>query len=226
MYRDENFKLEFFISYSSKDKELAGEIKRTLESYGFQVFLAHEDIEPTAEWETIILENLGECDVFVPLINSNFRESMWTDQETGIALAFKKYIIPINAGMVPYGFIAKFQALKHRTCGDTSKKIFELLVKTPLLDDLKDSLITELINSDSFSEANRFAKLLEDLHPFNINQVNKMVKGYFDNRQIAGGFKSKRLIKKIAELYGDIMDSSSLNAILSDIEKTAFSVHE
>ena len=36
--------IHVFISYSSKDKVLAGKIKRTLEGYGLSVFLAHDDI--------------------------------------------------------------------------------------------------------------------------------------------------------------------------------------
>jgi hypothetical protein len=36
--------IEIFISYSNKDKVLAGEIKTQLEVMGFNVFLAHEDI--------------------------------------------------------------------------------------------------------------------------------------------------------------------------------------
>ncbi|GAH19914.1 unnamed protein product, partial [marine sediment metagenome] len=42
------------LSYSSKDKELAGQLKAELEGRGFTAFLAHEDIKPTKEWESEI----------------------------------------------------------------------------------------------------------------------------------------------------------------------------
>ncbi|MDI6778481.1 MAG: hypothetical protein QMD77_04835 [Patescibacteria group bacterium] len=41
-----------FVSYSTKDKSIAGKIKEQLEIFGLEVFLAHEDINvPLGEWE-------------------------------------------------------------------------------------------------------------------------------------------------------------------------------
>jgi hypothetical protein len=43
-------KFRIFVSYSKKDRKLAGEIKKCLEEYKLDVFLAHEDITASAEW--------------------------------------------------------------------------------------------------------------------------------------------------------------------------------
>lgn len=85
-----------FLSYSHQDRQLAGLIKGTLNYYGFDTFLAHEDLQPSVEWQEIILINLKECLVFLPLLTDSFIKSDWTDQETGIAIALDKIIVPIN----------------------------------------------------------------------------------------------------------------------------------
>lgn len=63
-----------FISYSYKDKKLAGELKEALgEEYGFQVFLAHETISVSTKWEKEIMRNLRNCDALVALLTKSFR---------------------------------------------------------------------------------------------------------------------------------------------------------
>ena len=107
--------IRIFLSYSSDDGILAGKIKRYLEDYfGFEVFLAHEDIGAAEEWPKVIIENLKSTDIFMPLLSPNFTKSSFTDQETGMAFILGKGIIPISVetGVTPYGFINKIQALK------------------------------------------------------------------------------------------------------------------
>jgi hypothetical protein len=104
-----------FLSYSSLDRSIAGMVKACLKQYGLDVFLAHEDITPSDVWVETIQENLNSCDVFIPIISQNFRESLWTDQEVGQAVQRfeaqgKPVIIPLKINMVPYGFIGKIQA--------------------------------------------------------------------------------------------------------------------
>ncbi len=79
--------MNIFISYSHKDRVLVGEIKTYFTfSFGFNVILAHEDIEPTQAWEDEILSNLRSCNVFIPIITEHYYNSVWTDQETGFVL--------------------------------------------------------------------------------------------------------------------------------------------
>src|SRR5262249_24894185 len=103
--------LKAFISYSYKDRRLARRIKDCLVSYGFDVFLAHDDIEPSTEWAGEIKTRLLGADVFLPLLTDAFRESDWTDQETGMAVATDKFVVPLKVDGDPYGFIGRFQAL-------------------------------------------------------------------------------------------------------------------
>lgn len=77
-----------FLSYSHKDRVIAGSIKTTLGSEALEVFMAHEDIQPSLEWQEEIFRQLKLCDIFIPLFSNNFRKSNWTDQESGLAFGF------------------------------------------------------------------------------------------------------------------------------------------
>ncbi|MCL4378358.1 MAG: toll/interleukin-1 receptor domain-containing protein [Actinobacteria bacterium] len=106
-------KIKVFISYSTIDKEIAHQVSRKLEGWGLDVFLAHEDIEVSEQWKEIILKNLYSCDVFIPIITENFKNSDWTSQEVGIAFAGEKdiFIVPLKKGnFIPFGFIFPIQA--------------------------------------------------------------------------------------------------------------------
>ena len=71
--------LRLFLSYSHKDKRIAGAIKEAFNHYGMEAFLAHEDIQIGQDWRNTILNNLKQFDVFVAVISKNFTESDWTD---------------------------------------------------------------------------------------------------------------------------------------------------
>ena len=128
-------KLRIFLSYSHKDKHVAGKVKIELEQCGFDVFLAHDDIEVSEEWEERILEELKSCHVFIPILSGNFEASDWTDQETGHAFANQKVIVPLNLTCNPYGFIRKYQAksLNEKVVSDSCRAINEALGKRPEL---------------------------------------------------------------------------------------------
>lgn len=101
--------LRAFISYSTKDKVLAGKIKTCLENSGLSVFLAHEDLDISDEWMEKIVEELKSCHVFIPLLTDNYKGSDWTDQEAGYALAFDKKVCPLKVPHNPHGFIRRKQ---------------------------------------------------------------------------------------------------------------------
>ena len=101
--------LRAFISYSTKDKHLAGQIKTCLEKYGLSVFLAHDDLQISDEWMDKIIEELKSCHVFIPLLTDNYKGSDWTDQEAGYALAFDKKVCPLKGPHNPHGFIRRKQ---------------------------------------------------------------------------------------------------------------------
>jgi len=105
--------MKVFLSYLIEYKNIAAKIKRILDDFGFQSFLAHEDIQPTQDWIKTILEYLNKTQVFLPILTRNFQKSEWVNQEIGYALAKNKLIIPMKIDIDPPGFLLKFQALKY-----------------------------------------------------------------------------------------------------------------
>lgn len=198
--------IRVFLSYSSKDKNLVGELKEALESNGFEVFLAHEDIEPSKDWQEEIIRNLEECNIFIPIISKNFKASCWTDQESGIAFVGDKLIIPVNIGLVPYGFIGRYQALKFDgNISHACEKIVEAIIKFPRFE-LRYFFIKRFVESGHFSEANSRAGKLKLYESFTDDQINEIIRGYVNNVEIRGGFESRPFVDSLVKKYADIID--------------------
>ena len=199
--------IRIFLSYSNKDKNLSGELKEKLENQGIKSFLAHEDIEPSKEWEEEIIRNLKECDIFIPIINENFKESEWTDQESGFAFSVGKLIIPIDIGLVPYGFIGRYQALKYDgNINHACDEIMDTILKSPNSDKFKDFFIKRLVDSEHFREANPRAKALKGIESFTENQINEIISGYVNNYEIRGGNESRPFVYSLYKKYSDVID--------------------
>lgn len=105
---------KIFISYSTKDKEVAGKLKKILEKHKAPSFLAHEDIKVSREWEDKILAEITSCSIFICLLSKNFLDSTYCIQETGIAASRENIcIIPLSIdGQIPVGFIDRYQSIK------------------------------------------------------------------------------------------------------------------
>jgi hypothetical protein len=117
---------KIFLSYAIEDNELAGKIKLGLES-DFNIFLAHEDITPGAEWLDMIISNLHTSAIFLALRTVNYEKKSATEQECGFALALGKRIIPICIGTEPdkMGFCSPIQGKRFDEKPDPSALIVE-----------------------------------------------------------------------------------------------------
>ena len=148
--------MKVFLSYSSDDKESAGRVKINLEVYGLTPFLAHEDIEASEEWRDVILTELENSDVFIPIVTEDFYASHWTDQETGIAVAHGIFIVPIKVSEDPRGLIRHVQAARMRgnNVAACCREVVEAIAKEAVLGEiLRDALIEKLGDSWSFGNA-------------------------------------------------------------------------
>lgn len=200
--------LRLFLSYSAEDKIIAGQIKTILEKFDVRVFLAHEDIQPTQEWEEEIIHNLNNCDVFLTLLTDNFLKSDWTCQEVGIAISKQKPIIPLKINIDPYGFIAKIQALRINkdNLGDSCLKIIEIIAKNKLLkENLKDCLIQSLHKSHDFDSAEIRLDVLKEFD-FTELQINEIFRQAILNNQIRMSHKGKLLLKGWLDEYSAKID--------------------
>jgi hypothetical protein len=205
MSKTGNTTLLVFLSYSSKDQNLANRLKQKLQNdFGFRVFMATKDIKPTQKWRNAIKQELKDCQVFLALLTVNFRNSEWTDQETGMAIALGKVIFPLRVKKIqPHGFLEGYQYLRLKTSA-LDKSCNDILETTKsrlkIRENVQWSLISALNGSPDYLEANKRSERLPKYGPFDRKQVNGIFQGFLKNTQIhqphtAGRNISRFLIK-------------------------------
>ncbi len=185
----EDGKVRVFLSHKVDYKQQTEQLKEYLKYFGISAFVAHTSIHPTREWEDEILNALRSMDVFVALITDNFRDSVWTDQEIGAAIARGVTIIPVKLGSIdPYGFIGRFQALTsqlqpHR---NLAKEIFQLLIKSEKHSKKsQEAALREFYDSSSYSDI-FVTDVLPHFSSLSEKQIADMQKAYAENDQLHG----------------------------------------
>jgi hypothetical protein len=209
-----------FLSYSHKDRHLAGGIKIDLDYYGFDAFLAHEDLQPSTEWQQVILLKLRACSVFLPLLTESFAKSDWTDQEIGVAVALRKIIVPMKLTLDPYGFIGRYQAQPFAGAADDASiypPVIEEacwnIVKTlashkKIASQVRDGVIAAFGRSGSFSEAGKFARRMQSLELFSDEQLNDILRVSAANDQISHGFDARAIVNDLIRRAAKRVDRS------------------
>jgi hypothetical protein len=191
--------LKAFLSYSTRDKRLAGKIKERLSSWGVDVFMAHEDLVPSSEWQDEIVKNLSSCDVFIPILTGSYRLSDWTDQESGMAISRSRVVVPLNITRNPHGFLGKYQACKINTSQlDQSCEDLVLALKNrrELRLRVQNSFIHSFVNSQGYLEANTRSELLDRFGPYDESQINEIIRGSLSNDQVYGPTATRRRLRR------------------------------
>lgn len=151
--------MKVFISYSSDNGKIAGDLFRQLSAHGVESFLAHEAIEVSADWKERILQELSMADSLIVLLSKECRESDWTGHEVGYYYAIAKHnkqIIPISIdGTISFGIFAHVQS-KPLLKGVESVPI-DLWLK-PLVDARPDQLIPAIIEKLEESNVARLSE--------------------------------------------------------------------
>jgi hypothetical protein len=180
-----------FLSHVSTYKAEASELARHLSDYGVAGFVAHEDIEPTKEWEDEIRLALTTCDALACLLTDGFQSSKWTDQEVGFSIGRGTLVLPIRLGLDPYGFMARHQG--YSGYGASLAQMAEAVVKILAKHDMTRAqmalaLVTSFEQSDSFATAKRRVANLEIVSEWNSELVERVSQAATHNGQIAHAF--------------------------------------
>ena len=189
--------LRIFISRSSEQKDDASRIGDFLEEQGMSVFVAHEDIHPTREWQREIEKALRTMDGFVALLTEDFKSSNWCSQELGFAVARAVPIFPVKMSKDPYGFIGKIQALspKKRV---VSKEIEDQFSDHPRMPGTRSAkfeiFIEDVEKSASFQESIRLSRRLTRFDRVTVELGDKLAEAVNGNVEAYGswGFNLRR----------------------------------
>ena len=109
---------DVFISYSTKDQEIANFVHRHLQTEGISVFMAAASLQPGQEWTEAIKANLREAKTVVILASRAAMQSPFVMLEAGGALfAEGKKLIPIIWDLEPSelpSWLGRYQAMDLR----------------------------------------------------------------------------------------------------------------
>lgn len=198
VWKSSRFKL--FISHLTEDKILISEVKERLAAYGIDCFVAHEDIDPTLEWQDVIEAALQSCDALSAFLTNNFHASNWTDQEIGFAVARRVLIIPIKLGINPYGFIGKYQA---KNCAklkssEIAEEIFSILSENPLTSaKLSEAIVASFVESGSWESARARSLLLSKIKTWTPELLRSIEASLENNGHIPSAWGVPERIKAI-----------------------------
>lgn len=146
-----------FLTHLAREKSFVAGVQTVLEWEGIDSFVAHNDIEPSAEWVRSIDMALWTCDALAAFLHEGFGESAWCDQEVGFVFGRRKPLIPVAIDVMPYGFLGQFQALlcKGQTPQVVGRQIVNtLLNRSDTREAIIDSQLSALVAAHSFDHSN------------------------------------------------------------------------
>jgi hypothetical protein len=202
-WKPEFFRL--FLSHLAAQKKFTGELQQELEKFGISSFVAHKDINPTAEWQNEIELALATCDGLVALLHPGFHESNWTDQEIGFVMGRSMPVFSITLGETPYGFIGKTQAFNGvgKTANALAREIFDALRKNKQTQDKMAEIVISLFEqSDSFDVAKRRMSYVEELPNWKPNYTKRLEAAVENNSQISSAWGVPERVKALLKHKG------------------------
>ncbi len=195
--------LKVFISHLTSQREQAAQIQTSMSRFGMSGFVAHNDINPTEEWQIAIETALATCDVLVALIHPDFVSSKWCDQEIGYALGRGIPVFAVRCGADPHGFVGRFQAFNGngKTPIQIATELFEAAADHKKLQEKMADVVVDLfINSGNYASAKTRISYLERLKVWEPSYSGRLAKAVKTNSQISGAYgvadQVTKLLKK------------------------------
>jgi hypothetical protein len=194
-----------FISHTSTNKDSAYRLKQALAEYNIAAFVAHDDIEPTKEWEAEIERALRTMDALSAIISPDFFQSHWCDQEVGFAFGRSKLVVPICKEAIPHGFLGKYQGFKTQGLvpSAVAEKLADILIThSDTGQRMADALVERMVKSGSWETSKRTMTLLEKVPRLNESQVAKLVQSAEDNSEVRDAFSVPGRIQDLVARIG------------------------
>jgi hypothetical protein len=191
-----------FLSHLASMKIDTSNLRVKLEQFGISTFVAHEDIEPTKEWQVEIESALASMDGLIALLAPGFKESNWCDQEVGVAIGRKLPIVSVKFGFDPYGFIGKYQAVQGigKNYSSLASELYEILMLNPIIGPKITSAQVKLLSeSTTYNESNRIIHLIEKSQYLTTKHVASMQESVNKNSQVSSSWGVPEKINEISK---------------------------
>ena len=184
--------IRVFISHTHLHQANAAELQVALSSFGIASFVAHNDIEPTRQWEVEIIKALQSMHILVAFLTDDFKNSAWTDQEVGAAVGRGVPVFPISMGCVPYGFMQRYQAIPgsfgvYGGVQKISTVIFDSILSDDRLESLAvDAYVSGVKSSHRYARTDMFASSWNRIGKLSDQQARSLLQAYNSNNQVSG----------------------------------------
>jgi hypothetical protein len=195
-----------FITHLASHRELAASLQTDLLGFGISSFVAHNDIEPTKEWQNEIETALSTCEALVALLHPEFHKSNWTDQEIGYAMGRGVLVFAVRLGQDPYGFVGRFQAFNGngKPSLELAEELFDALRKGKQTQRrMAEALVNLFVMSTSYKGAKQNMRYLEELSVWEPSFAPRLRSAVTHNDQVSDSFgvpdRVEALIKKRSE---------------------------
>ena len=201
--------MRLFITHLAKHKMFAAQLQASLVNYGISSFVAHNDIEPTSEWQNEIEAALATCDALVALLHEDFHESNWTDQEIGFVMGRGVPVASIRLGHTPYGFIGRFQAFNGhgKSVTDLARELFDCYRKNKYTESkIAEALVTMFEDSWSFANAKTVLAYLEESTVWSPSLSERVQAAVENNGQVSGSFGVPKRVENLIAKWSDSDD--------------------
>jgi nucleoside 2-deoxyribosyltransferase len=193
------FKL--FVSHLAAHRAFAADLQSSLLTYGISCFVAHNDIEPTSEWQAQIETALATSDALVALLHESFHASNWTDQEIGFAMGRSIPVFAVRFAQDPYGFIGRFQAFNGngKAAAALARELFDAYRKNKQTQRRMAEVLVSLFEaSGSFAEAKANITYLEELEVWEPSFSERIRAAAKSNSQIINSWSTPVRVEALA----------------------------
>ncbi|MDE2107468.1 MAG: toll/interleukin-1 receptor domain-containing protein [Patescibacteria group bacterium] len=204
---------DFFMAPSSQKLEPPPnpgrftQIQEALLGYGISAFVAHNDIEPTLEWQSQIETALTTADSLVALLHPNFHQSNWTDQEIGFAMGRGLPVFAVRLGQDPYGFIGRFQAFTGagKSPEALAKDLFDAYRKNKQTQKrMAEVLVSLFEDSGSFAAAKARIGYLEHLEVWHSSFIPRLEAALKVNSQVSGSWGVRERVESLTKKWAGV----------------------
>ena len=206
-----------FVSYSVEKKREGGSVKECLGRFGYECFLAHEDLHVSEEWKHRILEELGTADVFVALLSKEFMASKWCGQELGFIVSRPEVlVVPISLdGTMPYGFIEHLHGI--RVDGVNLDAVLEEVLYRKRPRQMIPTQIERVRSAGSYRGAEAVVRpLVPHFAQFTDQEVDDFARAAAGNSEVwDAGLCASEFIPKFAKVNGSRLSQEAVSELLS-----------
>lgn len=187
-----------FISHCHEDAVFASGVNDILrKTCGIDAFVAHRDINPSAQWRATIRGALDTAHFVVAILHDRFHASQWCDQEVGWALGRDLPVMPVRrqAHIGPRfdGFMEEHQDLvldPTRGSGEhyLAWTILENVVKDERTHNIGvDALVEAFVNSPGWNRTRALWAMIEREPSFESRHLRRFEYAVETNRQVYDG---------------------------------------